>query len=1628
MAGEINNLNTKNLTIRKKVQLKSDGGHSLGHPPEVSPPAETFTRSETTVSGDQPAVESKPKASERPEPETAGYSAKLKPQAPEGDFAPSPSSMKSVTSEFTLLGPDGKPLPVRMNADGTLQVTDIDVLSQLAKAAALKNLEDPGFVNPLVKVAPLDMSPLGDILQVKPEETKEVLASRQPQVHDWAVQQKTYRTEFENLTIQKDENGKVIYDDTGRPAQRELPVEALRAYEARWTQETVSEENAKLLEKWLPSGTKLKNLSPEDKKLDAGQMTQLLTAYKDRGHFEDVSRFYETMRTQAPHLGHYEIPREYYIVSLNKQKRIKESIRESEALLNERVEEVNHGPMGFIEASRRNLYRSLGVNGEILSGMGKAYKVIHQQAEQQIDEKVANADFTSLVSQLTATPVEEFKLGNTTVGEAADKQTTARFLERYDDLTARTEKPRETASDMMDWVEKATGSNPEEWERPAGQELFQKLKHAGPEQVIGAVEQLTGKKLQDWTIHKEEKDQLSSAPLNKLVGKIVRGSHRTEEISELAEQLTGKKIEGPLAGAAIRGKMDELMESVTRRGNLDPELVGRVEHNAASSIGKNLLKASRKSLEVSRDYYLAGFGVDVEYYPGINVVYNELALGNHKSAQGLIPIVQYAVMREGGATSKDYWNLATQVELGAIGDQPKTVHDLMPRLFDSAKAGWELASTADNLAELAEKKTEDGENADLINFVAKTFRKRIEAGFPPPPDFSKDKFVKEAQAELAKSHDVSGVVSSLTPEEQVRKEITDKIMAKSKNFQEVFTSKFVGGSWKFVSRGGVSDRPINRQTIRALREVNKHLGLNELKGPEDFPIFHSRALNYIDNKFSLVDKESGDRPMEDLASEVHHERDRFTQSRHDVFHSRTSGSAQTNLAVEIMLGQSDCRDTDATYQVMFDLWKRDQQTNLLQGAIDAVLDGHESTLEKSMERAQEWDKTQVVSMDLGFYAPAKLNLDQDGNPQKYSIAKDDKGRFLRTDDGDLLRGPDGKPLALEDHSMPFKLELDDKGLVKPKEEDGMMAVDPFYRHYWQLGNLDVDPAGILDDEKGFSLGNAGVLASDNKPVPMYGKPTKYSGAAPQEIKGEAGQVTMGGLEVAMNDLTPLLSENNELKHLTDAITGMVTGSAKERVLNAVLGRMLDESAQHTHQIWKRSKDRELMDPNSPFLGPAEEKVVISKEAANLKGDELVAWLKSQSPEGAEIPTWKMKALEEAPAGTVVFDPAYKTYAELIESGEGVRRTGEAAVAPLALSLYLNDFRYAEDLQYTLDNILSGKDQQGKEDLEKVNRIAYLSSQLVLGERAYDNEVAVMKNTGEVKKTQARRDFASWHSLHAEDEELAELDAYTLQPAAEWMMKRLESGKESSGRALLDKTVASLVESAAADAHNLGWKASKDRALADDSNPFVGWASVRNRVSSKTPEVADMSAAEIADFYKLPPEQVTEAKAEAIREATRKAIADGTEKGTDITHTLYKPYNEMLADQPDGGIRGAGANAVPLMTLALYLSDFRGSETDSLDGLKKVLAELMAGTDKAGLKDVTMLNHVAFQAAQLPYGERAHENQIPVKENTGEKTVVKANPTLATFDSAPAGALADNQDKITASATWLNRDLDELVEQ
>jgi hypothetical protein len=75
-------------------------------------------------------------------------------------------------------------------------------------------------------------------------------------------------------------------------------------------------------------------------------------------------------------------------------------------------------------------------------------------------------------------------------------------------------------------------------------------------------------------------------------------------------------------------------------------------------------------------------------YPGVNAITLLIEKGDEdalKDADRLVPLVSFAVVRRGGAASSDYWDLATVLELSAIGNEWKLVNRILPKTLAAGK-------------------------------------------------------------------------------------------------------------------------------------------------------------------------------------------------------------------------------------------------------------------------------------------------------------------------------------------------------------------------------------------------------------------------------------------------------------------------------------------------------------------------------------------------------------------------------------------------------------------------------------------------------------------------------------------------------------------------------------------------------------------------------------------------------------------------------------------------------------------------------------------------------------------------------------------------------------------------------
>ena len=146
--------------------------------------------------------------------------------------------------------------------------------------------------------------------------------------------------------------------------------------------------------------------------------------------------------------------------------------------------------------------------------------------------------------------------------------------------------------------------------------------------------------------------------------------------------------------------LDELLEN---RGP-DPETLG-IKGRIHKDIYMEAARAGRitaaAALDDAIDAYTKGFEADPrDYYPGVNAI-NLLMQKDDtealKEVARLLPLVSFAVERRGGASSSNYWDLATVLELACIGDDWATANRVLPKAILAAINSFETATTLGNL-------------------------------------------------------------------------------------------------------------------------------------------------------------------------------------------------------------------------------------------------------------------------------------------------------------------------------------------------------------------------------------------------------------------------------------------------------------------------------------------------------------------------------------------------------------------------------------------------------------------------------------------------------------------------------------------------------------------------------------------------------------------------------------------------------------------------------------------------------------------------------------------------------------------------------------------------------------------
>jgi MAP3K TRAFs-binding domain len=173
-----------------------------------------------------------------------------------------------------------------------------------------------------------------------------------------------------------------------------------------------------------------------------------------------------------------------------------------------------------------------------------------------------------------------------------------------------------------------------------------------------------------------------------------------------------------------RDKATTILEDLLRKRGASAEtygILGRVYKDRYKDAKQKKRRSSAGYLDKAIEAYTRGFECEpIDYYPGVNAISLLLQEGTDealKEAERLTPLVSFAVARKGGATSSDYWDTATVLELALIGRDETVAFSVLPRVLANADALWMVKTTADNLEMLKDLRVKKEDTSSLEEII-----------------------------------------------------------------------------------------------------------------------------------------------------------------------------------------------------------------------------------------------------------------------------------------------------------------------------------------------------------------------------------------------------------------------------------------------------------------------------------------------------------------------------------------------------------------------------------------------------------------------------------------------------------------------------------------------------------------------------------------------------------------------------------------------------------------------------------------------------------------------------------------------------------------------------------------------
>ncbi len=531
---------------------------------------------------------------------------------------------------------------------------------------------------------------------------------------------------------------------------------------------------------------------------------------------------------------------------------------------------------------------------------------------------------------------------------------------------------------------------------------------------------------------------------------------------------------------------------------------------------------AQHALAAAGKYYEAGFALNFDPYPGTVAMQMQIAAGDVEGARAMAKLVQVALDRQGAGESRDYWTLATQVEVATVTGDVENLIRAFPQMLQQCNVAWKLEVSLSGLENLVSLHRGTDQEV-LVNEMLTAMRTRLGqlkdkaaamARAPGPTDRARIE-EKDAAALTRLAEDARVLAVSFTPSAEVARDPAFRarrargrtFMAQTADLRAMAQAQadgvVIGGN---VAYGGqIPDMSVTRHTVRVLRKMMGEWGID--RAP-DFATFN-RMVNAKLNDVLHLQTPDGRRPLEDLKSKEHKVLDRFDKGRFELADvGRDGGDSRTDLVALMSLGIGDCRPTAFAKQLMFDVWQHDRVKTLMSEALDKGRGGDSAGQDALVDEAQTLMRQQLRVITVGIEAPIQMNA-------LYDMKTDPEGRPLVDETGTMH--------AIENHTFNVLVEFDEHGALR----DEVLAADAFYQHVYPLDGQTLSLEDLTADAY-FDVDKMGIAASGGEPLPFRMKPSPYSGALLKHDAVGSCDVFFAGLPVAPPTAASFLDVDDEI--------------------------------------------------------------------------------------------------------------------------------------------------------------------------------------------------------------------------------------------------------------------------------------------------------------------------------------------------------------------------------------------------------------------------------------------------------------------------------------------------------------------